>query len=334
MILKHNISNISVVLLCILALSGCGGQKNNEKIQSSVEVRNAVLEAYEHPEASVKENRMQGGAASGTLHKMPQEENGLLELYAGGDVLSLSVNRGKAPISPQELLTGNLILYDRFRTDGWIFEWLISDYDASDSDRLFLEECVLLISKEDGTEDTQVIHVEAEGEYGVWVSVEHKFEYVDVNFDGIPDLLICTGHHGNQGLLTYYCFLQTENGFAEAPTFTEIANPAIDAENQLVLSQWRNDAASHSWAEYRCQDDTYVLYRELCEDMDEDADADEVVWVWTVNGQEIGRSDELSGEEIDDLIYNENSEWGIAGDRWRTLYNHGLTTDYSIYSTP
>ncbi len=334
MILKHNISNISVVLLCILALSGCGSQKNNEKIQSSVEVRDAVLEVYEHPEASVKENRMQGGAVSGTLHKMPKEENGLLELYAGGDVLSLSVNRGKAPMSSQKLLTGNLILYDRFRTDGWIFEWLISDYDASDSDRLFLEECVLLISREDGTEDTQVIHVEAEGGYGVWVSVEHKFEYVDVNFDGIPDLLICTGHHGNQGLLTYYCFLQTENGFAEAPTFTEIANPAIDAQNQLILSQWRNDAASHSWAEYRCQDDTYVLYRELCEDMDEDADADEVVWVWTVNGQEIGRSDELSGEEIDDLIYNENSEWGIAGDRWRTLYNHGLTTDYSIYSTP
>lgn len=30
-----------------------------------------------------------------------------------------------------------------------------------------------------------------------------------------------------------------------------------------------------------------------------------------VNDEEIGRSDTLSEEEIDDLIYNENSEWGI-----------------------
>ena len=27
---------------------------------------------------------------------------------------------------------------------------------------------------------------------------------------------------GNQGALTYYCFLQTENGFVEAPSFTDI----------------------------------------------------------------------------------------------------------------
>ncbi|MFG6357503.1 MAG: hypothetical protein K1W26_11890 [Acetatifactor sp.] len=40
---------------------------------------------------------------------------------------------------------------------------------------------------------------------------------------------------------------------------------------------------------------------------------DRDIWVWTVEGEVIGRSDELSREEIDDLIYNENSEWEIAG---------------------
>ena len=58
------------------------------------------------------------------------------------------------------------------------------------------------------------------------------------------------------------------------------------------------------------------------------------IWIWTVNGEEIGRSDVLSMEEIEDLLYNENSEWGIFGDRWRTLYNAGLAADYSIYSEP
>ncbi len=53
-----------------------------------------------------------------------------------------------------------------------------------------------------------------------------------------------------------------------------------------------------------------------------------------MNGETIGRSDELSMEEIYDLLYSENSEWGILGDRWRTLYNNGLTADYSIYDEP
>lgn len=85
----------------------------------------------------------------------------------------------------------------------------------------------------------------------------------------------------------------------------ETLNPAIDAENQLILSQWRNYAVSHSWAEFQYQDDTYVTIRELCEDAvweSGDSASDNIVWIWTVNGEEISRSDELSAEEIDDLI--------------------------------
>lgn len=63
-------------------------------------------------------------------------------------------------------------------------------------------------------------------------------------------------------------------------------------------------------------------------------DSEKDIWIWKVNDEEIGRSDELSMSEIDDLLYNENSEWGISEDRWRTLYNDGLMTDYSIYGEP
>lgn len=335
--MKDVISNIVVILLCAFAISGCGvsqEKQNTLDMQLSSQMPHMTLETYQHSEILASKNRISDGSLSETLHKIPKEENGLMEVNILEDKMRAPGKWMMAPVLPQELLTGNLVLYNRFRTDGWIFEWLISDYGDSDIDDLFLEECVLLVSREDNTEDTQIIRAEAEGGCGVWVSVENKFEYVDVNFDGVPDLLICTGYHGNQGLLTYYCFLQTENGFVEAPTFTGIVNPAVDTENQLILSQWRNWAASHSWAEYRCQNDTYILYRELCEDLDMDTDSDEYVWIWTVNGREIGRSDELSTEEIEDLLYNENSEWGLAGDRWRTLYNQGLTTDYSIYCEP
>ena len=38
--------------------------------------------------------------------------------------------------SPQEQLKGNLVLHDRFETDGWVFERLVSDYI---DENIFLE---------------------------------------------------------------------------------------------------------------------------------------------------------------------------------------------------
>lgn len=356
---KRRIQAICAIACCLFAVSACGDSRDQEENLPLVSMQESDLEEREESaednetgsdeigndetgsdknteEIPAEESDEEGGTRNDTelenIEETPTEENGILELYADRDVISIPDDMMIAKISPQEILSGNPILYDRFRIDRWIFEWLISDY--FDEENRWLEDGVLVISREGDAEDMQVIHVTAEGQAEWWVSVENKFEYADVNFDDIPDLLICTGHHGNQGLLTYYCFLQTEDGFAEAPTFTDIPNPAIDADNQLILSQWRNSAASHSWAEYECQDNTYVMIRELCEYLEWEEYDDEEVWVWTVNGEVIGRSDELSESEIDDLIYNENSEWGISGDRWRTLYNHGLTTDYSIYSEP
>lgn len=266
---------------------------------------------------------------SESLQEDLAEEDGVVEIYAGGDVINISEDRMTAQISPQDILTGNPILYNRFQADGWIFEWLISDYD---DDNWFLEEGVLVISREGNTEEIQIVPVKAEGGYATWVSANNKFEYVDVNFDTVPDLLICTGHHGNQGALTYYCFLQTDTGFVEAPTFSDIPNPSIDAENQLILSQWRNSAASHSWAEYKYEDNIFVLSRELREELL--VVSDEEIWIWTVNGEEVGRSNELSKAEIENLLYNDNSEWNLSHNRWQILYNNGMMSDYSIYAEP
>lgn len=325
----------AVILLCLFASEGCGkAPETRQENMLSSEIRET--ESGEHDPGDISGTESEDIAPDGASEtesgsvELSADNGTIMELYAGGDVISVSENTMTAQVSPEELLKGSPVLYDRFKTDGLIFEWLISDY--YDDDNCFSEDGVLVVSREGDAEDAQIIHVEAEGGYAAWVPVENKFEYVDVNFDSLPDVLICTGHHGNQGLLTYYCFLQTENGFVEAPTFTGISNPAVDAEHELILSQWRNSAASHSWAEYKCEDNAYTLYRELREDAVWDEGED--IWVWTVNGEEIGRSDKLSDEEIEDLIYNENSEWKITDDRWRSLYNHGLTADYSIYAEP
>lgn len=367
MIIKRCIQNMLIVFFCIFIISGCGDSHDNETILPSAEIQDTNAgESGQY--GSIEDDRIVDDSAAETLgeiateednniddsapetlgkisaeedsdiddsesealQEIPEEENDVVEIYDSRNTISLS-DIMIAQVSQQELLIGNPILYDRFRIDGWVFEWLISDY--YDDDNMFSEDGVLVVSREDNTKDTQIIHVKAEGGNGIWVLAEHKFEYVDVNFDQLPDLLICTGHHGTQAFLTYYCFLQTENGFVESPTFTDISNPAIDAEHNLILSQWRNSVSSHSWAEYQYQDNEYVMDRELCEEsvLDEEG---QTIWIWKVNDEEIGRSDELSAQEIEDLLYNENSEWGISGDRWRILYNNGLMVDYSIYAEP
>ncbi len=328
--MKQRIRNIVIVLFCSIVLSSCGKLQEEENRPFSIEIQETGVEDCDSYEVSLEEEKRIDMPTSESLQEESEEEDGVMEVYAGGEVIDISEDRMTAQISPQDILIGNPILYNRFQVDGWIFEWLISDY--YDDDNWFFEEGVLVISREGNTQEIQIVPVKAEGGYATWVSAKNKFEYVDVNFDTIPDLLICTGHHGNQGALTYYCFLQTETGFVEAPTFSDIPNPSIDTENQLILSQWRNSAASHSWAEYKCEDNIYVLSRELREELL--VDSDEEIWIWTVNGEEIGRSNELSKAEIEDLLYNENSEWNLSHNRWQILYNNGMMSDYSIYSDP
>ncbi len=337
MLLKRVLCFVSVC--CLLILNGCGVVEKEDNIELSVETQDAEYCGEEILEVTTEETTGEEQSVpeqfeteeSLTEPEMPVEENGLLEICVW-DGFQITPDIMEAKVSFDELLKGEPVIYNRFRLDGWVFEWLVSDYENENS---FLEDGVLVISREGTGDEAQVIRVEGEGGNGTRISAKNKFVYTDVNFDEISDLLICTGHHGTQGLLTYYCFLQTDNGFVEAPTFTDIPNPAIDTENKLILSQWRNTAASHSWAEFEYRDGEFVMIRELMEDLlPYDEETQEEVWIWTVNGEEIGRSDELTKEEIWNLLYNENSEWGIMEDRWRTIYNNGLTADFSIYSEP
>ena len=60
---------------------------------------------------------------------------------------------------------------------------------------------------------------------------------VDVNFDGISDLLICLGRHGSSKTLYYDAWLwNTEEGqFDYDGHFRTIPNPAIDKKNQIII---------------------------------------------------------------------------------------------------
>lgn len=335
MIRKACIREMAVVLVSVFIFSGCGKPHDYENMLSSIGIAeagiggkvgrgiSAAIVSAEH----VNDVSMAGSETmdapvpeTGSAQENPEEEYDTIEVYNGGDVISVS-RIMTAQISPQKFLEGNPVLYNCFRTDGWVFEWMITDLICENPSS---EEAVLVLSREGSPEEAQVIRAEAEGGeggggyYATWVLTNKKFEYTDVNFDGIPDLLICSGHHGAQGLLTYYCFLQTEDGFVEAPTFTDIPNPGIDVERKTILGQWRNSATSHSWAEYEYQEGAFVMVRHLCEK--KVWGTNDGIWVYTINGEETARSDTHSWEEIGALFFDEDSEWNLSGDRWKEIF--------------
>lgn len=164
---------------------------------------------------------------------------------------------------------------------------------------------------------------------------------VDVNFDDKNDILFWLGHFGAQGLIRYDCVLNTDGEFIYCPSFSSISNPAVDEENQVILSSWRNWAASHSYAMYYFIDGAYIEMERLTEEPLRDENLNEL-WTWTdeifVDGEwklreyftEADYDDETLYSE---KVYGEGSYWDIAQDRWRTLYNNGMMADFSIYSS-
>ena len=161
---------------------------------------------------------------------------------------------------------------------------------------------------------------------------------IDVDFNGKNDILLWLGHFGNQGYISYACYLNKGNDFIECPSFSDIRNPAVDAENHVILSSWRNWAASHSYAIYYFIDGEYIEMERLTEEQITTENG-EKIWTWTdeifVNGnwqvREYFTEKDYDKETIYEKVRGVNSHWGIAQDRWRTLFNNGLMLDFSIY---
>ena len=301
-------------------------------------------------------NRALTEADQDTLKKLPLEG---LSLYMGKGYESLDLPEGLwslalgvdlddgeplplsslllAPVDdPEGLLEGNLGQYVRLRAEGWVFELFATDlwYEETKENFWGSWECKVLISRETGRGLEHVQTLEVQGRPND--DADRSLVYADVDFDGKPDLLVCLGHFGAQGLVRYECWLQREKGFEHCESFQEIPNPSIDREHGLILAQIRHSAASHGWRKYEYRNGAFEEISSLTEEPAPDFDpgksnGENMIWQWSVDGQVIGRSDQLSREEIDDLIYNENSDWGLLTDRWRTIYNGGLMADFSIY---
>lgn len=144
---------------------------------------------------------------------------------------------------------------------------------------------------------------------------------MDVDFDGIKDVLVWLGHEGNQGVIRYSAFLHRGDTFIES-NFDGIPFPVVDIKNKKIGGTIRNWAASHNSFMYSFVDDCFVLTdsftRELCLDTDElkytvtlrdGKKVNEIYWKGTDTTQ------------IEALFYDENSSWALDSSRWQSPYD-------------
>lgn len=98
---------------------------------------------------------------------------------------------------------------------------------------------------------------------------EDKIRFQDINFDGTKDIVLEAGRFGAQASRGEFGYLwnQKTGRYEFSPTYTEIANPVIDTEHQMVRSAWRNWAASHSWSIYRFENGEFIRQRMLTEEV-------------------------------------------------------------------
>lgn len=184
-----------------------------------------------------------------------------------------------------------------------------------------------------------VFRVEDEEHGDAFPSPSEMVTEIDVNFDGENDVLICLGHFGNQGAVRFKCFLATDAGFVQCPSFTDILNPSVDPIDQVIRSQWRNWAASHSWGIYTFTENTFIEKERLTEEPVDQGENEEQIWSWKdevfIDGEwhtrEYFTQEDTDSEMIDRKLYGIESRWGLDQAKWETLFNGGKMLDFSIY---
>lgn len=79
-----------------------------------------------------------------------------------------------------------------------------------------------------------------------------EFELIDVNFDGIKDLLIYLGNFGNQGVVYKDCFIWNNDikMFENYNLFKNIQNPQIDENEKCIYGNSRNNSCHYEFELY------------------------------------------------------------------------------------
>ena len=260
---------LTTAAMIIVAIAG-GSFMLKQAEKMSVLAKSKRQPSQEHKQEEQKSYLIQAGSPG--IETVSAEKNMLTEIFDPEAPIQLppdSLYNDAEKMARNPLLKSSPMRYNRFKAHGMAFEWIVSSY--KDANNTFKEDSALIISGGKGIDSIQSIKPNAKGAGGIAPALENKFLFADVNFDGLPDLLINTGSHGSQMATKYYCFINTglDKGrkFNEAAEFTEILNPEIDPANRLIRSQSRSNASEYITREYKYENGKFVLNAEWIEDM-------------------------------------------------------------------
>ncbi len=93
----------------------------------------------------------------------------------------------------------------------------------------------------------------------IWQGIGDILE-IDINFDDIPDLLVCEGPTNSFGNWTYDAFVwdQSTHQFVRVPGFNEIFSPEPDPAKRQINGTWRLDN-DLEFSTYEWQDGHLIL---------------------------------------------------------------------------
>ncbi len=90
-----------------------------------------------------------------------------------------------------------------------------------------------------------------------WLGESGTIEEEDINFDGTPDVVVCLGNFGVGDSYFFYDALVWNNNaecFEKVEEYSSIANPVIDTEKKIIVSQYTNMENTTYREEYAWKD--------------------------------------------------------------------------------
>ncbi len=198
------------------------------------------------------------------------------------------------------------VVVDVVITNGTCYEYHV--YEMENEKLEYYFEIVVL---ENG-EELQVIRQEQQEYASLKPSITSLISEVDIDFDGNNDILIHRGNFGTQGAAMYTCYRKEGEQFVEDPAFSEIANPLISRERQLIQGSSRSSMAVYVHDMYEFVQDELVNSYRLTMDFESEIAIEEefLNQEWVVVNEYTNWEDE---------IYGEDTYWSILADHWEAI---------------
>jgi len=199
-------------------------------------------------------------------------------------------------------------------TDEWMFGYVMG-LDVYDENGKSILSADFSETSDDGEVTGYHVYNEMMDTMGLHVT--------DVNFDGYRDVIILNTFSGAHANTWYDCWLwdaETES-FVKSESFSEICNPALDAEKKCIYSTGGSGAAFWGGRIYRFMDGEFVLTNEL------DTDENGLVERALIDGKweivrEVTYGDDIQALEREKEYYRNNELWQLDHPRWYWIGGH------------